>query len=124
LRRTCDGEVRLLILDDRILDDLFKLGSEITCERDRISDVEGAQAGGGSRSGGINGILVDDSQVLWNRSAEECGRGRRRFAYADEGFALERNQVGDEGATEGVQATWGRGEGERVESFGWTDQRR
>jgi len=102
LGRTCNGEVRLLILDDRILDDLFKLGSEITCKGDRISDVEGAQADGGSRSRWINRILVDDSQVLLNGSADGCGRGRCRSTYADEGFALERNQMGDEGAAEGV----------------------
>lgn len=60
-RRTCNGEVRLLILDDRIFEDLFKLGSEITGGGDQVRDAEHAQADIGSRGGGINGILVDDS---------------------------------------------------------------
>ena len=43
-RRTRNGEVRLLILDDRIFNDLFELGPEIACERDRIRDAKRAQA--------------------------------------------------------------------------------
>lgn len=35
-RRTCNSEVCLFVLDDRILDDLFELGSEITL-RERSS---------------------------------------------------------------------------------------
>lgn len=43
-RRTRNGEVRLLILDDRIFDDLFELCAEIACERDRVRDAECALA--------------------------------------------------------------------------------
>jgi len=76
-RRTCNGEVRLLILNDRILDDLFEFGSEITCKRDQVSDAEHVQVAVGlvdSRCGRMDGILVDDSQMLWNEMRRQWMR--------------------------------------------------
>ena len=36
---TCDGEVSLFVLDDRILHDILELGPKVTCEKDRVNDA-------------------------------------------------------------------------------------
>lgn len=38
-QHTCDGEVSLLIFDDRILDDLLELGSEVTWGKDQVTNA-------------------------------------------------------------------------------------
>lgn len=98
----------MLILDDRVFDDLFELGPKITCVRDRVSDSECAQA-----DFGLAGLTWWGDK--WNTcrrfvdavgrdmaSVYACGCDGCRFADIDEGFALQRNQMGDEGPTEGV----------------------
>lgn len=41
--------------------------------------------------------------------------GRYRFADVNEGFALERNQMGHKSPSEGVQATYRQGETNRAD---------
>jgi len=107
-RRTCNGEVRLFILNDRIFYDLFELCSEITCGGDRVSDGKYAQSDIG---------LVE--LTWWEDEWNTCRRfvdaveqdtasvdadvwGGCRLADIDERFALERNQMADEGPAKGV----------------------